>query len=321
MKNKVILIIPYFGQFPSLYEAWEKSALKQSDWIDFLILTDAHFIGRKNIKIINITFEDLKKNIESFFHENNLIQFPYDLVNFKPAYGEIFNKMIIGYNYWGYGDLDCVYGNLKSFVFPGVRKGYQKIGDFGHFTLFKNNKFMNSLYRLKTKNSPDFLTFVKKHSEKNHLKEYIAFDETAGIDIKTTDMGIDTYIPKNFCLDINPFKLPLFFKKSPIIYIKILETQIIAFFADGIVTEFGYVHYQKRNLILKLKQKVVYPFFITSTSIEYSEAKIRDNNFFPNLIERILFSWSIAKKSSKNRHGLPFLSLIIFVRNFKRYGI
>lgn len=35
------------------------------------------------------------------------------LCDLRPIYGEIFRKYLVGYDYWGYGDIDVIYGNLS----------------------------------------------------------------------------------------------------------------------------------------------------------------------------------------------------------------
>ena len=54
--KKIIIIIPYFGEFPNYFDLWMKSVKYNSD-IDFLLITDNDITDKpNNIKIINISF-------------------------------------------------------------------------------------------------------------------------------------------------------------------------------------------------------------------------------------------------------------------------
>ena len=40
---------------------------------------------------------------------------PYKLCDLKPAYGHIHERDIAGYRFFGYGDIDIVYGQISDF--------------------------------------------------------------------------------------------------------------------------------------------------------------------------------------------------------------
>jgi hypothetical protein len=82
---------------------------------------------------------------------------PYSLVEFKPAYGYIFQEYLEGYSHWGYSDVDILFGDLGRWIeddewsdFDIVTYGY---GDQnraylrGQFTFHKNVPRINLLWR------------------------------------------------------------------------------------------------------------------------------------------------------------------------------
>ena len=41
---------------------------------------------------------------------------PYDLCDFKVAYGEIFQEYLEPYDFWGFCDCDLIYGDIRHFL-------------------------------------------------------------------------------------------------------------------------------------------------------------------------------------------------------------
>ncbi|OKZ87666.1 DUF6625 family protein [Clostridium sp. 29_15] len=147
--KKIIIIIPYFGEFPNYFDLWMKSVKYNSD-IDFLLITDNDITDKpNNIKIINISFEECVNRIQKNYKFKIKIPTPYRLSTFKPAYGDIFQDEIRGYDFWGWCDIDLIFGDLRKFLTDDILTNNEKILSHGHLTLLKNNKKMNELYKVK----------------------------------------------------------------------------------------------------------------------------------------------------------------------------
>ncbi len=76
---------------------------------------------------------------------------PYKLNDFKPAYGLIFSDILKTYDFWGHGDIDLVYGNIRKFMTPEILFDHDVIScrhDYtaGCFCLYKNNLQINTLF-------------------------------------------------------------------------------------------------------------------------------------------------------------------------------
>lgn len=88
-----------------------------------------------------------------------LMNMPYVLIEFKPAYGYIFQKYIPtkSYTHWGYSDFDVMFGDLPTWItkeeldyFDIVTYGYgdqSRVYIRGQFTFHKNNDKINSIWR------------------------------------------------------------------------------------------------------------------------------------------------------------------------------
>jgi hypothetical protein len=77
---------------------------------------------------------------------------PYKLCDFKPAYGHLFEEFLTGWDYWGYIDLDVIYGDIRRFLSLARLEAYdvftaRKEYLVGHFTLFRNTPRITRLYQ------------------------------------------------------------------------------------------------------------------------------------------------------------------------------
>ena len=147
--EKAALILPYFGSFDNLFPVFLNSCGKNSQ-IDWLIFTDQHYAGQipANVHFHHMTFAEMKKYIQRNYDFKISLNSPYRLCNFKPAYGDIFSEYLTQFDYWGYCDCDLIWGNIGKY-FAQYAGQYDRMGNFGHFTLLRNTDEINHLYRNK----------------------------------------------------------------------------------------------------------------------------------------------------------------------------
>lgn len=172
MKNKVALIIIWLGRMPAYFELWKKSCLYNKD-IDFLLYTDQNLDSEANLKVRQITIDAFNKKAKESLGLNIDINKPYKICDFRPAFGQIFEEDLKGYEYWGYCDIDMVFGRISQFIQSAMSDGYAKINHNGPFTLFKNDLRNKFLYKEKG------AKFTYK--EVFQSNEHYAFDEFCGI--------------------------------------------------------------------------------------------------------------------------------------------
>ena len=144
---KIAFILPYFGKFDKLFPLWLISCKWNSN-IDWLIFTDdeTKYDYPTNVKVHNISFADLRKKIQSLYEFPISLDNPYRLCNFKPAYGEIFEEHLKGYDAWGFCDNDMIYGQIIANS-PSNLFGKYKVGKYGHLSFVPNTYKSNRLYR------------------------------------------------------------------------------------------------------------------------------------------------------------------------------
>lgn len=160
MRNKVssiILIIPYFGKWPFWMPLFVKSCQFNPD-VNWLLIGDCGRPERmpENMTYQFISFEDYCNRVSQTlgldFHPDQ----PYKLCDLKPALGYVHEEEIRGYDFWGFGDLDLVYGDLKGYFTEEKLARYDFIATHerrvsGHLCIMRNNeKYRNLFWKIPT---------------------------------------------------------------------------------------------------------------------------------------------------------------------------
>lgn len=164
----IIIIIPYFGKWPFWMPFFIESCRANPN-INWLLLGDCAGL------------EDLPNNVEqrffafvdycAFVSECLGINFnpsnPYKLCDLKPALGFIHAADVAGHDFWGFSDLDLIYGDLRSYFSDERLRKYKVLSTHerrisGHFCLLRNEPELNSLFW----KIPDFVR--RAEDPKNH---------------------------------------------------------------------------------------------------------------------------------------------------------
>lgn len=172
MKNRIALVIIWIGKMPDFFELWKKTCLYNED-VDFLLYTDQEIDSDANLIVKKISIDSFNKRVRKTLGLNSNVKKPYKVCDFRPAFGHIFENDLKGYSYWGYCDIDMVFGRISNFIKPAIDGGYEKINHNGHLTIFKNTEKNRFLYKEKG---------AKFSYQKVFLSdEHYAFDEFSGI--------------------------------------------------------------------------------------------------------------------------------------------
>ncbi len=144
---KVVFIIPFFGKFNNFFQLFLNSCRENMDYT-WMIFTDDHrqYLYPSNVHVFYYSFQDICKLIREKTNKEALIDRPYKLCDFRPCYGLIFEDYIKDYDYWGYCDVDIVFGKISNFIKPEMLEKYDKLFFLGHCTLIRNNFENNSIF-------------------------------------------------------------------------------------------------------------------------------------------------------------------------------
>ena len=155
MEYKIAIIACYFGRLPEYTQAFLLSCENNAniDWIIFSDCDASTIHIPNNVRIIHIELSAIKKKIEDVVGFQISLEKAYKLCDYKPVYGNLFSDYLVGYDFWGYCDLDVIWGKTTHFLTPDVLSSYDKIYLFGHLSIIRNKKEFNSMFMVNEKNS------------------------------------------------------------------------------------------------------------------------------------------------------------------------
>ncbi len=325
----IAYVVPYFGKLPNYFPLWLTSC-KCNPTVDWLVFTDdkTEYDYPENVKVTYCTLDDIRDKAQALFDFTISLERPYKLCDFKPAYGEIFQKELEGYDFFGHCDIDQVWGNIRAFYTDEVLENYDKIGFDAHSVLYRNTEEMRSLYR----------TIVDGEETQNYINVYstdkgFAFDE-AGMEKICESKNIPVFrkivyanlakYHKNFSLSwITPEDE---YKNEHQIFVWENGTVKRYYYHNGEIgnDEFMYLHYWCRPTTIKIKdydtsaRYLIYPDVTTDKSFKLTPkfvlrksrgsfvifmAKTLYRNRKKLTPERILFNIKdLIKKKTRNKY-------------------
>lgn len=251
--NKVCFVVPYFGNFPSTFNYWLNCCKRNPDFT-WLIYTDVvkEYDYPKNVKVIHISFEQLKKNIENKLGFKTGLNYPYKLCDFRPLYGDLFREDLEGYTHFGWCDLDIIFGRLNNFLTPTLLNKYDKISIFGHMSILKNTPSICKLYKKTDFKKILISTKTKAFDEKSQSPNINELMESNGYKVlprfNFCDIASDMY---NFhCYTYQGGRKAVLEKYSPTIFL--YDSGNLYRYSlnnrEIVKKEIAYVHFQKRRI-------------------------------------------------------------------------
>lgn len=153
MGRRLVLIIPYYGRWPSYFGYYLQSL--RGRCFDLLLVTDLPLDGYdvpSNVKVVRLPLAALRELAERKIGTSVVLQSPIRLCDFKPMYGKIFEDHIRDYGYWAFGDCDLVYGRAFDGYLSGkLSEGFDALSlcrmwPTGSFFALRNCEMMNRFY-------------------------------------------------------------------------------------------------------------------------------------------------------------------------------
>lgn len=150
----IIVFIPYFGQWPVWIDLFFDS-VRRNKTIDFLIYTDCNISAFKNLPNVafrNISFQEYMKEVNKILPISFNPPNAYKICDLRPMYGYIHKEEFKGYDFYGWCDLDLVFGNIRDFYTNDILSTYDVLSTHddrisGHFALFRNTKKNHNMFQ------------------------------------------------------------------------------------------------------------------------------------------------------------------------------
>ncbi|HWJ92191.1 MAG TPA: DUF6625 family protein [Flavisolibacter sp.] len=184
-------MIPYFGKWPAYFSLFLKGC-EANTWMDVWFFTDCEPPSRN---YSNVYFHTSSLEGFSLLASEKLgfpvqVEQPYKLCDFKPLYGKIYEDHIGDYDYWAYGDIDLIYGDLMQAVYPRLKKGFDVLS-------FREEILSGSLVFLKNISQVNgLLTHLPGLACMLNDSNYFGLDETCHSNI-TWEGKPKSDLPKN----------------------------------------------------------------------------------------------------------------------------
>lgn len=150
--KSIIMVMPYFGQWPEWIDLFMISC-RWNATVNWLFITDCGIpaCAPDNVEFIQMPYADYRQFISGRLGIRFPDTSPYKLCDYKPTYGYLHEDLVRGYDFFGFGDIDVIYGNIRHFYTPEVlRHNVISTHDnrlSGHFCLLRNNERMRQAFR------------------------------------------------------------------------------------------------------------------------------------------------------------------------------
>ncbi|MCL2052362.1 MAG: hypothetical protein FWG91_11655 [Lachnospiraceae bacterium] len=303
--KKIALIVIYFGKMNNYFDLWLSSCAMNKS-ITWLFFTDckSQIEYPENVHVNYIKFHEIKSLFQQYFDFEIALNYPYKLCDFRPAYGIVFNEFLKSYDFWGFCDMDLIFGDIRNFLTEDILARYAKILKTGHFTLIKNEEQYNQLFMTE-------ITGVTNYKTAFQSEKMYGFDEWNGLtpialksniseyfDTIYADLNISCGFIHLLCLD-NGYTPQVFVWENGRLYRH--------YHHEGQVheQEFMYIHLQKRKMkmnINRISQADKYyigpfEFFCDDDFVAEYDSLVKINKFhlfYPAWL-RLEFKWKIDK--------------------------
>lgn len=247
--KRIAFVVPWVGRLPVYFPLWLNTCLYNST-VDFIVVTSEKQLGDlpENVRWINMSFKEIQNRFQALFDFPIALQKPYKLCDFKPVYGQAFAPELKGYDFWGYCDVDLLWGDISRFITDELLEQYDRLYTRGHCCIYRNCERVNAWYRElpheglqnweSVFSSPKSFCFDEWHQ--GGLSEIIKANQCSYYD--SLDMA-DLDISKGF---FSPHRIPDFQKGDA--YFEYEKGKLWMSIPDGKRQEVLYCHFQKRKI-------------------------------------------------------------------------
>lgn len=149
---RIVLLIPYFGRWP-FWMPFFLATVRRNPDIDWLFFSDCGVPENlpANVRIQEYSFGAYCELVSSRLGITFTPGSAYKLCDIKPALGYIHADDIQGFDFWGFSDIDLIYGDLRSYFtrerlarFDLLATHARRVS--GHLCLMRNTAELRGLF-------------------------------------------------------------------------------------------------------------------------------------------------------------------------------
>jgi hypothetical protein len=149
--KSIAILIDYFGAWPKWFPVF-LSSCKFNSTVNWIIRTDCDIPADAppNVKFIRMDYKDYIGNVSRSLGINFSPSGNYKICDIKPMYADMYCDDIKDFDYFGFGDLDVIYGDIRKFYTEDVLS-HDVISTHadmlsGHLALFRNTESLRKAY-------------------------------------------------------------------------------------------------------------------------------------------------------------------------------
>ena len=210
--DRFAIIIPYFGKFRPSINLFLESC-RRNPQIDWLFYTDCPWPSAEpmpaNIRWTASTLEATKALAERKLNAPVNLTRPYKLCDLKVFYGKIFEDDLSEYTWWGFGDTDIIYGDIRGFLDKINYDSWDKINCWGHLTLLRNNPECVEAYKTVLPGAIDWKDVLASetnvgYDERDYNPKFLSAGKTIYEGLWSAD--IDIFYKRMRCVDVKTIR-------------------------------------------------------------------------------------------------------------------
>lgn len=148
----VVVISVWFGPWPEWMD-FTLESMSVNHSIDWIIVTDNAPPAKccPNIRYITTDFQAYLSFVKGRIGVTPVINEMHQICKLKAMLGHIHERDIDGYDFFGFCDLDIIFGNIRHFYTPSILAKYQMLTTHrdllaGHFTIMRNSHQLRTAY-------------------------------------------------------------------------------------------------------------------------------------------------------------------------------
>ncbi len=170
----ICVVVPYFGKWPFWFPFFLKSCARNPS-ITWHLHTDCGVPDGMpaNVRITETSYTQYCRRVSQTLGIDFAPDKPYKLCDLKPALGLVHQEELTGFDFWAFGDIDVVYGDIRRYFTTDRLSGSDIFSTHrrrisGHLCLLRNDATMREAFMA----VPDWKQLLSN-------KQHVAFDESA----------------------------------------------------------------------------------------------------------------------------------------------
>ena len=153
MSPTIRVVIPYFGTWPEWSPLFFET-VRRNQGVDFLVITDCdpEAGATPNVAVRSMSFADYVRSVGETLGVAFDPVAPYKLCDLKALLGDLHRADLEGYDFYGFCDVDVLFGDIRAFITDDLLASYDVISTHadrisGHLALFRNSERNRRMYR------------------------------------------------------------------------------------------------------------------------------------------------------------------------------